>query len=305
MYQNPAINLLSPDLVRYHFKILVNKLLLILLVFITIHPPSIAEIVSLEINSGLIAQADYRPGDSNKPTILLLHGFLQTYQFSIIQSISNELSDNGYTILAPTLTMGINKRSQSMTCDMIQSHTFGDHHKELDNWINWLKKKGHDEIILIGHSTGALRLISYTSQKNAQRNNITRVILISPTMPGATNKPAVLKNNLDTAHSLIQKGNAEPNKFSLAYCSENYISSAEAYISYASLTENKFFDYLKKTDIPLAVILGNNDKLIPQNWYNQLKQAGANITPIEGANHFYSNGNEFDLFDAINGIIEQ
>ena len=305
MHQKPALNLLPPDLIPYHFKMLVNKLLLILLVFITMQPPSIAETVSLEINNGLIAQADYRPGDRNKPTILLLHGFLQTHQFSIIQSISNELSDNGYTILAPTLTMGINKRSQSMTCDMIQSHKFGDHHKELDSWVNWLKQKGDDEVILIGHSTGALRLISYTGQKNAPENNITRVILISPTMPATTNKPAVLKNNLDTAYSLVKKGHTEPGKFSLAYCSESYTSSAEAYISYASLTEKKFFEYLKKTDIPLEIILGNNDKLIPENWYTQLKQAGANITLIEGANHFYSNGNEFDLFDAINSIIEQ
>lgn len=288
-----------------HIKNLAYKLVCVFLASISVEHAAIAETVSLKMHDELVAQASYQPGEKNRPAILLLHGFLQTHNFSIIQSIANELTDNGYSVLAPTLTMGINNRNQSMTCEMIQSHEFDDHHGELNNWINWLKQKGHNKIILIGHSTGAMRLISYTSKKRNQLNNISSIILISPTIPSIANNPKQIKNDLNRAYSQIKKGHTNPDKYTLSYCQDSYIAPAKPYISYASLSENTIFDYIKKTTAPITIIMGNKDKLIPEDWHNKLKSRGVDITLIEGANHFYSNSHEFELFDAITSIIEQ
>lgn len=288
---------------RYNFLIL--SYCILLLAFITYPLLTRAEAVSEIMDNGLTALADYRTGNKSKPALVILHGFLQTHNFSMIQSMTDELADSGYTILAPTLTLGIDKRTQSMTCDLIQSHQFGDHHAELDHWIAWLAHQGHKEIILIGHSSGGLRILSYSDQQHKVSASILGLIAINPTMPHSANDITEINKNLNKARSLLSDDNNEPHKFTLAYCNNTYTSSAAAYFSYTSISENTFYSYLKKNHHPVVMIMGTEDKLSPINWSNKLKKQGAKIINIDGANHFFNNGHEFELFDSVINAVQQ
>ena len=263
-----------------------------------------AATVQLTFKNGLTARADFRKGEENMPAILLLHGFLQTHQFSTVQSITDELTDSGYTILAPTLSHGIDNRLQSLTCDTIQSHKFGDHHSELDSWVNWLKEKGYQELIFIGHSTGCLRLLSYINYNPLSSLKVHGLILISPTTPN-TKTDDRLKKQINYAKSLGKDNKSNLEKFSLAYCQNNYIASPNAFLSYASLDEHAVIDFMNKTPYPIINILGTKDNLLPDNWINTLSEQKSHIFTIEEANHFFSNGQELELYDALHTAIEQ
>ena len=105
----------------------ISKFLLSLLLFFLTTVLSVlhAETVSHTLDNGTTTLADYRKGDENKPAFLLLHGFLQTHNFSTIQSMADELADTGYTVLAPTLSHGVDNRNQSIACDALHTHKFG------------------------------------------------------------------------------------------------------------------------------------------------------------------------------------
>ncbi|MDH5736365.1 MAG: alpha/beta hydrolase, partial [Gammaproteobacteria bacterium] len=275
----------------------------LLLMFLIFSTTISADTISQVMDSKLVGLADYRPGDADKPALLILHGFLQTHNFGIIKSLTDELADNGYTVLAPTLTLGIDKRARSFTCDMIQSHKFDDQYAELDSWINWLKNNGHSEIILIGHSTGGLGVLAYSALRNTLSVSIMGLIVINPTILVTKSERDKINKNLVVARELLAKNKNELGEFTLAYCVDNYISSPGSYISYASITENDLFSYFSNANHPVINIVASDDKLIPENMGNKLRKKGGNVIDIDGANHFFTNGHEFELFDAVNKAI--
>ncbi|MCW9023387.1 MAG: alpha/beta hydrolase [Gammaproteobacteria bacterium] len=263
-----------------------------------------AATIQFTLNNGITALADYREGDKDKPVLLLLHGFLQTHTFSTIQSMTDELAASGYSVLAPTLSLGIDNRNQSLACDAIHTHQYGDHNNELDDWIDWLALKGHKNLILIGHSSGSLRLLSYIGLKRKQPLNITGLVSVSPTTPNAKNTLSVLNKQISLATKLAQNNTIVINKYHLAYCRGNYATHPAAFISYAHINEEVFFNFLKNAVYPVVHILGNEDKLAPENWNNKLSKHGAKVLTVNNANHFFSNSSEFDLHDAIYNAID-
>jgi dienelactone hydrolase len=60
-----------------------------------------AELVQQLMRPGIPASAEYRVGERSKPAVLMLHGFLQTREFSTVATLSRGLHDAGYTVLSP------------------------------------------------------------------------------------------------------------------------------------------------------------------------------------------------------------
>jgi len=106
--------------------------LLLLLTASAIH----AELVTQQMPSGIAANAEYLQGEPGRPTILMLHGFLQTHNFHTIHRLSAGLHDEGYTVLSPTLTLGIPFRKQSLACEAIHTHRLQDDHAEIAAWLD-------------------------------------------------------------------------------------------------------------------------------------------------------------------------
>lgn len=262
-------------------------------------PPAVAhaETVSLTMPNHLMAPAEYRAGEAGKPVVFLLHGFLQTHKFSTIQRLTDELSDNGYAVLAPTLTLNIDDRKTSLTCDAIQSHHFGDHEGEIDTWIHWLLNKGHKDIILLGHSSGSARLLSYLQQQPP--SNIRGFIATSFSFPNANVDAESNHAQIARAQAMLQNDEHAIGRFSVAYCKGNYVAPATALISYLSITSDVVIDMIKKTKIPVIVILGGEDKVLPGDWVQRLGETHAEVHVIDGAKHFFNQLHEFDFHDLV------
>ena len=109
----------------------------------------------------ITATADYHPGRADRPAILLLHGFLQTRDFGIIKSIADTLADEGYTVLSPTLSLGISNRKRSLDCEALHLHDMDGDVREIQQWVKWLREHGHDDIIGVGHSFGGVQLLAW------------------------------------------------------------------------------------------------------------------------------------------------
>jgi pimeloyl-ACP methyl ester carboxylesterase len=246
--------------------------------------------------NGLHVTADYRKGPENKPAVLLLHGFLTVHTFSLIQKISDELSDNNYSVLAPTLSLGISKRKATLACDALHLHNMKNDMEELHWWMQWLVKRGHDNIILLGHSTGALQIIQFANQYPMQQ--ISRVVSISLIPLGRHDQPRFARS-IARARQLVSDGDRGINPFTMAYCDDNYSSPAADYLSYAEWDNRTLLTAIKNSKHDIKIIMGGADDSAYEGWTEEMQAAGARVSIVAGANHFFGSGHEFELYDKL------
>lgn len=264
--------------------------------------PAQAEIIEQKLNNGVIATADFHQGDSDAPAVLILHGFLQTRSSHTVAKLYNALVDSGYTVLAPTLSLNISRRKQSLACEAIHTHSLQSDIAEIDLWSRWLSKKYSGKIILIGHSAGSVLQVSYLGQYPYE--HIDQGIFISLSYFGVA--PASNETVADSlrARSSIERGKKGIEKYGLSYCKE-YATTAENYLSYYVWQPEKLLTTMKNIKIPITAIIGSQDQRISKSWVTDMKKSKINIVSIEGAGHFFDNEYEFDLQDSIESILSQ
>ena len=268
--------------------------------------PVFAETVTHKIEPlNLTAQAQYVEGDPNKPAILIVHGFLTTNQFHTVVSMAQGFQEEGYSVLTPTLTLGINARKQSVKCNSIHTHTLEDDITEIEEWIKWLEMQGKKEIVVIGHSSGSQELLSMLHNKTQPS-----VKLAIFTSLFYLNGPELgtIQKELDFAKKALANNNLRPHKYSFLFCKNDYYATPQSFLSYHKLTREYVLQELKKLSIPHYTIMGQADKRyqsVGLNWLDELKETGTNLVVIEGANHFFSSEYEFDLQETLLKILQK
>jgi pimeloyl-ACP methyl ester carboxylesterase len=255
-----------------------------------------ASVEAVTLPNGYVATADYRPGQSGKPAVLVLHGFLSTRNFLTVLNLTNALADSGYTVLAPNLSLGVNMRDVSLACEAIHMHTLADDLAEIDYWITWLVRHGNKNVVLLGHSFGSLQELLYTLEyKNpAVKKLIAASLVDMESEIGA----AVSQAQLTKAQALLDRNDNTLATYQVSYC-KKYVAPPRAFLSYASWSKQRIVQAISKTSIPVEVILGSNDARMGAGWPEVLRSTGVSLHVIAGANHFFSNEHEFDLLDSV------
>lgn len=252
--------------------------------------------VTLQMPSGVTANAEYLQGEPGKPTILMLHGFLQTSNFHTIHRLSEGLHDEGYTVLSPTLTLGIPFRKQSLACEAIHTHRLQDDHAEIDAWLDWLEMKQRRDVILIGHSTGSVNLLSYLSAHADTR--VRKLIGISIIEGRLELDPEAQEALQQDLLRRIDSGDPSPIKQNYSYCRPITATPASLY-SYLIWTPQRILSAAREVSTPQAYLMGSMDDRLGPGWIEQLRSTGQPLTVIEGANHFMDGEYEFALQDAV------
>ncbi len=106
---------------------------------------------------GLTALADWVQADDAEPgapVVLLLHGTLADKDQELIDALQELLAERGISSLAPSLTLGVDRRTGPYDCNDPFHHTPEEAVDELAAWADWLKAGGHPRIVLSGHSRG-------------------------------------------------------------------------------------------------------------------------------------------------------
>jgi pimeloyl-ACP methyl ester carboxylesterase len=262
-----------------------------------------AERVQEQLPNGLSVNAEYLPVANENPAVLLLRGFLQTFDFLATRNLINGISALDYTVLAPNLSLGIPDRKQSVQCSAAHTHTHQKDLAEIDFWIEWLKKKGYRSVILVGHSWGSQQSLGYMLEHTG--SPVIGVIAISLVRT---------RQNTDTKTHQVNKANEyKKNKdkslhaYELSFCNE-YMATADSYISYAKWTDAKVLttlSALQQHRLPVYVIVGGKDKRIGDKWLAAIKPRVTKVVKIQNANHFFSHISEFDLNDQLEILLPE
>jgi pimeloyl-ACP methyl ester carboxylesterase len=266
------------------------------LLFLQSISPALAAAVESKLASGIVATAEYRKGQPDLPAVLILHGFLQTRDFPIIHSLTVGLADAGYTVLAPTLSLGINKRSRSLSCEAVHAHTMESDVDEVAHWVDWLQSRGHKNIVLIGHSFGGIVVAAYT---NAHPNAaVQKLILFSLKDLEYALWDASLHIDTSKAKARLKRKSHALGSYPLSFC-RKYTAPAAAYLSYASWTESRLLHLLAGIRTPIEVYFGSKDVHFKPDWPGRVGGTGALVTVIPGANHFFDGPSELELLGRI------
>ncbi|MDP2026662.1 alpha/beta fold hydrolase [Sulfuriferula sp.] len=255
-----------------------------------------ADEARLTLMDGLIATAAYKAGNPELPAVLILHGFLQTRDSPTVHQLAESLSDIGYTVLSPNLSLGISKRNKSLVCEAIHLHSMEGDLKEIDTWVNWLVSKGHNQIVLIGHNYGSLMLIAYlSSHPNPAVRKLIAVSLVDAQVDMGGQQWQ--KTETDLQHKLNDK-DASLVQYALSFC-KKYPTSAQNYMSYASWQRTRVLKVLSHLRVPVTIIIGDGDTRLGASWASALKKANPSLVVIKGADHFMSGKYQFDLLNAV------
>lgn len=267
-------------------------LLLLLLVLPHSAAAATTERARIELDSGLHAQAAYMTGQASRPAVLLLHGFLQTHEFATVAALARGLNDAGYPVLAPTLSLGIPNRRQSLACEAVHRHSLDQDLAEIDRWVKWLTSRGHRTIVLIGHSFGSMQLLAYLSGKPdpAVRGYIGASLI--ETRIGSTPR-AELIARLEQA--VKRRDRALVNQ-PISFC-KKYPSTPEALLSYVRWDQPRILKALNAYKGEKLLVMGSADDWLDQGWLRTLQANKAPMTIVEGATHFMDGEHEFDLLD--------
>lgn len=274
-----------------------------LLALIVISAPGQAEGLHQLSPDGKPLNADYQPGDTRRPAILVLHGFLQTREFLTTQTIINGLSSVGNAILSPNLSLGVPDRQQSMQCRAPHQNTFDGDLREIDLWVQWLRKQGYPSVIIVGHSWGSQHALGYADAYP----KAPIVALVGVSLVRTEQTAQVVAQQTAAAKARLAQHDAALKPYALSFCKE-YMAKPESYLSYARWSDAHVLDVLarlKERRQPVYVVIGGQDNRSDAKWVKSLRVSASQVSVIDGANHFFSSLHEFELNERLEAILAQ
>lgn len=275
-----------------------NLLLSICILLVT--TSAAAEIVELKTAEKLTAQATFLEGDNDANPVMILHGFLQTREFPTVNRLVTSLNESGYTVLAPSLTLGINKRKKSLACEAIHTHNTNSDAAEVTQWVDWLSKKTGKPVILIGHSSGTQTLLKYmTGHENPP---VKKVIFISMIHFGQSEHSYETPEFANKARADIDNGFNALDTYGLSFC-KSYPTRSADFLSYYEWDHETVSVHANKIKSKLSIIIGTGDKRISNSWRQQLAANNLHVIEIENANHFFDQAHELDLLDTVESLL--
>lgn len=253
-------------------------------------------VIEAELPSGKIASADFHVGKGGLPAVLILHGFLQTRAFPTVASTMEALSTAGYTVVAPTLSLGISRRNKSLPCEAVHLHTLDEDVAEVAFWVRWLAQKGHTRIMLVGHSFGNLQLLTYLNRHPVPA--VKQVLMISLTDVEVRQNAQQRARIAQDLRDRVARRDRTLAEIAFGHC-RKYVGPPDALLSYQALSRDSILDSLAQSPVPAEVIMGGKDERMGADWVTRLASRGIAVRMIPGASHFFDNQYEFDLQDAV------
>src|SRR3989344_1853900 len=251
----------------------------------------------------------YKSDNNNGKALLHIHGMGGNFYENIfLDSMAEKLTENSYALCC------VNTRGHDIIADFPIAgaeekykrignayEKFEDCILDIKSAIDYLKNIGYNEIILCGHSLGAVKVAYYIAQTQDPR--IRKLILMSPPdMVGLTEKENSHKNLLNQAQKMIEEGHGDnllPTKIW-----DWYYLSANTYVN-LNTRDNPvdIFNTYDKTKpsllseirIPTFAFLGEKDDaaIFPQQEALEIIKSKATNAPrfeidvIKNASHSY------------------
>lgn len=271
-------------------------------------PLAFAEEVTLQYQ-GLTLNANLNLSEDTgfEKVILITHGTLAHNGMEIISTWQDLLADEGYTTLAINLSLGLDNRHGMYDCATPHNHKHTDAVTEISAWVDWLKSKGTESVILGAHSRGGNQTAWYS---NTTADPVVKAqILVAPQTWSADYDQENYKQRYkqELTQLLAEAKTLPADKMMLKtdfiYCEDTQVSAA-SFINY--YTPDERFDtptLLKTTSMPTLVFIGSEDKTVKQlgDKMAAISNDKVSSVEVEGADHFFR-----DLYmdEVIEGTLE-
>jgi pimeloyl-ACP methyl ester carboxylesterase len=273
-------------------------------IFVQVYPLSAEEVriehQNLTLNANLETAEDNGVGAQ---VILILHGLLGHNRGEIVRTFQEGFKKNGWASLAPNLSLGLNDRHGNYDCAIPHRHRLIDAVDELGAWLAWLKARGADRVIVIGHSLAANQVMAFAVGRGDPA--ISAIILLAPSTQSyvrvisifETRYKRKLSGLLDRARRLVAngKGNTLIKNADFTFCPKATVSAA-AFLDYYG--DNPIRDLpamLPKVEKPVLVIAASKDDRQPdliERVSPFVNGPNVRLAVVDGAGHFFR-----DLFD--------
>lgn len=250
----------------------------------------------------------YEPGMSSRKIIIHTHGMAGNfYENRFLDAMAQEYIKAGWAFLT------VNNRGHDMMADFPLAgakekykrignawEKFTDCLIDIKAWIDFAQKVGYNDIILQGHSLGAVKVVYYLTKTKDKR--VSKLLLASPPdMVRLTEKWKHYKEMLDLAKRMVKKKGKEilPKQLD-----EWYYISAQTYVDFAergnpidvfNIYAPKALSALSEINIPIFAFIGSKDwcTVIKVNKALEILKHKAKKCPrfatavVEGAAHSY------------------
>ncbi len=249
------------------------------------------------------------------PVVLLLHGTLAHGRMEIIAAQQALLAERGISSLAPTLSLGLDKRKGMYDCAVPHNHKHTDAMVEMDLWLDWMEAEGAKDITVVGHSRGGNQVAWWGAERD--RASVSRVILVAPGTWSAEgtargfkkNHKADLKTMLIAARAMVAAGRGDDmmKGVGLLYCPGADVTAATFVNYYQSEPRRHTPHLIPDIKKPALLVVGSEDTISPNIAAAAEPLAdGKKLTfvLVEGAGHFFRDLYGEDLADAIAEFIE-
>jgi predicted alpha/beta-fold hydrolase len=230
---------------------------------------------------------------------LILHGTLAHGNMEIVNSLQEILKEEDEKVLAITLSLGINNRKGMYNCELPHNHQHKDAQEELAKWIEWLIEHGAQEIILVGHSRGAMQVAEYLASNN--KKQIQGAVLLAP--PATSKSP--LGSELTPMPVKLENTVSSQAYFKVdrfLHCQESVVSSTSLDSYYGDPSSGiDIFETIDQISTPTIIFLGSNDPIVDLNMWSKQSNFNENIKVItvDGAGHFFRDLYLYDIVDSV------
>ena len=209
--------------------------------------------MELAISQDRATQAEYWPGAVDRPAILILHGWLQTHDFPAVRRLAEGLAGEGFSVLTPSLSLGLDRRQQSLDCAAIHTHSMQQDVGELRAWIDWLWERHDKPPVIVGHSAGGAQIVALLDTHPDL--GVDQALLISLSYFGEEQGPdrsALLRARAQRDLA----GNPDGmNRYALTLC-RHYVTAPAQLLSYLDWDADRLKSALLALELPVTVIVG-------------------------------------------------
>jgi pimeloyl-ACP methyl ester carboxylesterase len=260
---------------------------------------------------GFLASPD---GDVPSTGVIHVHGLAGNfYENRFIDGVGAAVVNGGRSFLT------VNTRGRDYLSDFICERpdgtktyvqiggiheVFEDCLADLDAWVDFLRSRGTDRIILQGHSHGALKVTYYLYKRGDP--GIAGLVLLSPSDDFGCQRARLggrFDEALATARSMIQAGGGRglmpEGYFHYPVSASTYIDvfgpDSKLKIFNLSRTDTRAFEELASIKVPVLAVVGSVDEAFidePAAFIRQIRTEMAKVSSfegrvIEGAPHNY------------------
>ena len=163
---------------------------------------------------------------------------------------------------------------------------------DLDGALDYLKRKGYQRFVLIGHSLGAIKSLIY--QGTRRRADVAGIVSCSVPRQFYSeriNRQPGFREVIETAEHMVAQGRGEE-LLSVAVGATPGIFTARTHLDkYGKDDKNDCRPYAKHIGCPLLAITGSTEPNFFHEYAQEIAQAAgprATCKIIQGANHFYN-----------------